>query len=173
MCKFEFNFWFVIEQSFIESLHQKPPCRSRRKLESEIAQKHNIRTEIGLVDVGRRDENKEGKSKGRRRRKCPRRPRLRRWPRRTLGKCPNPSKFSHAAPEKRKKQHEEEEVSDSSQVERMMSSALGSRPSSSAVASTGYNPAAAASASPASSASSSSAMSVAQTADLWLKIDQG
>merc|ERR1719412_698221 len=48
-----------------------------------------------------------------------------------------------------------------------MSSALGcSRPSSSAVASTGYNPAAAASASP------SSAMSVAQTADLWLKIDQ-
>ena len=65
-------------------------------------------------------------------------------------------------------------MSDSSQVERMMSSALGcSRPSSSAVASTGYNPAAAASASPASSASSSSAMSVAQTADLWLKIDQG
>ena len=62
LCKFEFNFWFVIEQSFIESLHQKPPCRSRRKLESEIAQKHNIRTEIGLVDVGRRDENKEGKS---------------------------------------------------------------------------------------------------------------
>ena len=63
------------------------------------------------------DENEEGKSKGRRRRKCPRRrPRLRRRPRRTLGKCPNPSKFSHAAPEKRKKQHEEE-VSDSSQVE--------------------------------------------------------
>ena len=26
LCKFEFNFWFVIEQSFIESLHQKPPC---------------------------------------------------------------------------------------------------------------------------------------------------
>ena len=63
------------------------------------------------------DENKEGKSKGRRRRKCPRRPRLRRRrPRRTLGKCPNPSKFSHAAPEKKRKKQHEEEVSDSSQV---------------------------------------------------------
>ena len=52
----------------------------------------------------------------------------------------------------------------------MLSSAVGSRPSSMAAC---HNNPMAASASPSSTASSSSAMSVAQTADLWLKIDQG
>ena len=56
-------------------------------------------------------------------------------------------------------------------LEMMLSSAVGpSRPPSSVA--TGHN-SMAASASPSTSASSSSAMSVAQTADLWLKIDQG
>ena len=59
------------------------------------------------------------------------------------------------------------EENDKKQIQSVEKLEMGSRPSSVA---TGHN---AMASSPSTSASSSSAMSVAQTADLWLKIDQG
>ena len=79
---------------FSKRLSENP---EKTKLESGFAQKHNIRTEIGLVALTRRERRRRTKPMS----SAPAPPR---W---TLGKCPNPSKFSHAALNKKgNKQHE-------------------------------------------------------------------